>query len=921
MLQKLVPLESLLLGIEPDFVALTETWLTNEIKDFEVTPPNYVIIRKDRQTRGGGVAILLKKELSFEILPEVIGVEAIFCKLLFTSRPVFVGCVYRSPSSDKDSLQALHTYMHRYVLGARLILLGDFNLPDINWRTMQHNSACTDALIDIMLTFNLSQIVKQPTRIQGCCSNILDLVFLSDHFPADNAQVEILEGISDHEVIQGSVSIVDIPIPSNSFSAYLDFNHADDTSILDHLFHELASFELLANDSNTNVEILWASFKSVVTHCVLNYVPSKTKKTRKHNPWITREIIHCKRKVKRLRKTLKAKPTPQIRNKLSQAITKMKSQIKMSKANYFTSTLPNFLKTSPQKFWNYLNPKNRIRPAAPEESKDKANSLNNYFQSVFTIDDGNVPDVDICNTRHIEPLVVTESGVLNLLLKLDTKKGAGPDNLPNEFLRRYAEWVAKYLCILFNKSLSTCSLPQEWKIAKVAAVHKSGSEADPSNFRPISLTSTTCKLLEHIILKHLTLYLDQNHILSPLQHGFRKGLSTVTQLVELIHDISLNVDCTKQTDLILLDFSKAFDRVPHKKLIKKLEATIGAGPLTDWIDNYLSNRTQYVQVNRESSTIANVTSGVPQGSVLAPILFLIFINDLPAGIGVNVRLFADDCILYQEINAPEDHVKLNNALQFISKWCALWQMTLNVKKSALLRITRKKQVSEFVYVINNSPLPVVTEHKYLGLTLTQDFRWDIHVSHVTSAALKRLFFLRRSLASAPPETKLLAYKAFVRPVLEYANVAWFPFTNNLINALERIQRKAIRFVYNKYRITDSPTELLKKAGLLTIKNRAKLARQKFLYQLVHQQLNIDSSKYMSFKETRPTRQKHSQTLNEYQCRTDCLKYSFFPLAIREWNNLPISITNSQSLETFSSLLECYLLSSELTNSVFFLSTV
>lgn len=180
-----------------------------------------------------------------------------------------------------------------------------------------------------------------------------------------------------------------------------------------------------------------------------------------NNPWITREIIHSKRKVKRLRKTLKAKPTPQIRNKLSQAISNMKSKIKMSKANYFTSTLPNFLKTSPQKFWNYLNPKNRNRPAAPEESKDKANSLNNYFQSVFTIDDGNMPYVDICNSRHIKPLVVTESGVLNLLLSLDTKKGAGPDNLPTEFLRRYAEWVAKYLCILFNKSLSTCSLLQE----------------------------------------------------------------------------------------------------------------------------------------------------------------------------------------------------------------------------------------------------------------------------------------------------------------------------------------------------------------------------------------------------------------------------------------------------------------------------
>lgn len=238
-------------------------------------------------------------------------------------------------------------------------------------------------------------------------------------------------------------------------------------------------------------------------------------------------------------------------------------------------------------------------------------------------------------------------------------------------------------------------------------------------------------------------------------------------------------------------------------------------------------------------------------------------------------------------------------------------MTLNVKKkSALLRITRKQLISEFTYVINNSPLPIVNEHKYLGLTISQHLRWDLRVSNVTSAALKPLFFFRRSLSCAPHETKLLAYNTFIRPILEYANVAWFPFTNNLTNALERIQRKAIRFVYNKYRITDSPTHVWKKAGVLTTQNRAKLARQNLLYLLLHDQLNIDSSNYISFAETRPPRQKHSQTLNQYQCHTDCLTHSLFPLAISEWNKLPIGITNSQSLGSFSSLLECYVQSLE-----------
>lgn len=197
--------------------------------------------------------------------------------------------------------------------------------------------------------------------------------------------------------------------------------------------------------------------------------------------------------------------------------------------------------------------------------------------------------------------------------------------------------------------------------------------------------------MEHIILKHLTTYLEQKRFLSPSQHGFRGGLSTVTQLAELIHDLSSSIDNQKQVDLILLDFSKAFDRVSHKKLIKKLQSAIGNCSVVHWIKNYLSDRTQYVEINNETSSIAAVTSGVPQGSVLAPLLFLIFINDLPLNIPVTVKLFADDCILYNEINSHEDHIALNNALETVSKWCDDWQMTINAKKSALLTITRKKK--------------------------------------------------------------------------------------------------------------------------------------------------------------------------------------------------------------------------------------
>lgn len=194
-----------------------------------------------------------------------------------------------------------------------------------------------------------------------------------------------------------------------------------------------------------------------------------------------------------------------------------------------------------------------------------------------------------------------------------------------------------------HNSLATCTVPNEWKLAKIIPAHKGGSKADVTNFRQISLTCTVSKLLEHIILKHITTYLENERILSPHQHGFRKELSTVTQLMELAHDISKSIDQQKQVDLIFLDFSKAFDKVSHKKLISKLELYLGAGPIITWIKNYLSNRSQFVEVNNETSAPTQVTSGVTQGCVLAPVLFLLFINDLPTNIKTNIRPFADDC--------------------------------------------------------------------------------------------------------------------------------------------------------------------------------------------------------------------------------------------------------------------------------------
>lgn len=239
---------------------------------------------------------MIKKEIPHVKLPDVEGVEAVFCKLCFATTTFIVGCIYRSPSTDLNVLQSLHVYMQQHVKGTKLILLGDFNLPDINWHTLHHRSPCADILFDIMLSFNLTQIITQPTRVQGSSSNILDLVFLSNHFPTHNAKFEVSTGLSDHKLVLCEVPYQDSLPSSQPTKTYKDYNRADDTSIIDTLSFQLSSFKQLAHDGNTDIEILWHEFKSVVSYCISNYVPLKTKKTHKHNPWITRTVIHAKGK-------------------------------------------------------------------------------------------------------------------------------------------------------------------------------------------------------------------------------------------------------------------------------------------------------------------------------------------------------------------------------------------------------------------------------------------------------------------------------------------------------------------------------------------------------------------------------------------------------------------------------------------------
>lgn len=266
-------------------------------------------------------------------------------------------------------------------------------------------------------------------------------------------------------------------------------------------------------------------------------------------------------------------------------------------------------------------------------------------------------------------------------------------------------------------------------------------------------------------------------------------------------------------DALFIDFSKAFDTVIHSKLLYKLNLLLKNPLLVDWISSFLSSRSQYVSFNTFHSSKARVSSGVPQGSVLGPLLFLLYINDLPDTVSTKIRLYADDCVIYHVINSPDDHHTLHTSFLNFCRWCQNWQMNINFQKTAAMCFSRQKTPSMFNYSFNNYAMQRVSQYKYLGLLFTTTLSWSSHIDKTCNKALKKLGYLNRSLRLAPKETKLLTYKTLVRPILEYGATVWYPYKITDIKRVESIQKKAIRFIYRRYDRNFSPSCHLAQLGL------------------------------------------------------------------------------------------------------------
>jgi len=362
--------------------------------------------------------------------------------------------------------------------------------------------------------------------------------------------------------------------------------------------------------------------------------------------------------------------------------------------------------------------------------------------------------------------------------------------------KQLSSQLAHPLNTIFNISLSTSKIPTAWRSAIITPVFKKRIASDPPRYRPISLTSTACKILESIVKDNLIDYLNTNNLLSKQQHGFLSKRSTTTQLLDCSIDWYHNLKSRNQTDIVYLDFTKVFDSVTYTKLLYKLECYDISGHILYWIRDFLSNRTQRVKVGSSLSSYSPVCSGVPQGSVLGPILFLIFINDICNIItnDVEMKLFADDVKLYLEICNELCCSQIQCCLDNIFSWCNAWQLKLSPSKCAVLSIGYKG--FDFCYKINNIAIQHVNSFKDLGITIDQALSFESHINEICGRANQRSALIFKCFTSRDPFLLLKAFITYVRPLLEYASCLWSPFQLHLIDKIESVQRRFTKRFYS-----------------------------------------------------------------------------------------------------------------------------
>jgi len=894
-----------------DIIAITETWLTDKIQDSEINILGYQLIRQDRQKlvklRGGGVALYIRNELNALVrqdFHELNFPESLWCEINCKGEETLVGVCYRAPDSRLDQDEALYSLISK-TRDKKVIILGDFNFTELDWSGIDKLDV-SHPFVECLSDNFLNQLVDEPTR-EG---RYLDLVLSTDESSIQNLEVGEPFETSDHQVVRFSL-ILNKQEVNKKLPVY-DYFKTDYEDI--RTYAGQLKWDLRAENSSS-VEDLWNGLKADLTAIRDRFIEVK-KKSKNKCKWATRKVI-------KLRKAKKKAWNNYTKNGNSSELYEIyKSRLKQStdennkaKCTYEKKLAEN-IKQDPKSFYAYVSSKrtvaSKVGPlkdsngGAVSNNKVAADLLNTYFSSVFTKEDlANVPEPKrIFNSEEDEIFArvdITEELVLSKLSGINVGKCQGPDEIHAKLLYELRQELAKPLARLFSLALQRGRVPQDWKDANVAPLHKKGSRSKPENYRPVSLTCIIGKILEGIIKESLVLHLMRYDLIRDTQHGFTSGKSCLTNLLDFFETITKKVDEGNSVDLIYLDFAKAFDKVPYHRLCKKLAAHGIGGEVLYWVQNWLCNRRQRVCVDGEFSEWVAVTSGVPQGSVLGPILFLIYINDLDVDIVSKLGKFADDSKLGKSVDTVEDVELIRQDLAKLERWSEDWQMQFNTDKCSVIHVGRKNNLAQ--YTLNGKILKTASNDRDLGVTIDKTLKFSEQCNSVVNSANSTLGMIRRTINCKSKDIIVSLYKALVRPKLEYCVQAWRPYLRKDIDKLEKVQRRATKMIEGCGKM--SYEDRLKFTGLTTLEDRRNRGDLIEVFKTLKGFNRVDYRQFFKLVEHSRTRG-HSFKLVKSRSRLEIRKNFFSQRVVNSWNNLPESVVEAETVNSFKNRYDkCY----------------
>ena len=539
---------------------------------------------------------------------------------------------------------------------------------------------------------------------------------------------------------------------------------------------------------------------------------------------------------------------------------------------------------------------------------DKANVLNDFFSSVFVNEgDSPPPSFNINFNTILKNISITTKDMEKQLKSLKINKSPGPDGMHPRFLAECAQAISYPLKILFDATMASGKIPSKWKIAEVRPLFKKGIKSKPGNYRPVSLTSIVCKVFESFIRDALNSHLISNNLLSPQQYGFCKGRSCVTQLLNTLNYWFLYIDKNVPVDAIYLDFQKAFDSVPHKRLIEKLKGYGIRENLLSWIGDFLCFRSQFVSVNGYQSQSVPVTSGVPQGSVLGPSLFIYYINDLPKVCEALVNIFADDTKIFNSIYSSEDCSKIQSTLNSLALWSDKWLLGFNAGKCNVLHLGKNNKQHDY-YMKNGDTTTMLNKsecEKDLGVHIDKNLDFKKHISTQVKKARSTSGIIHRHIINKTANIMVPLFKSMVRPIVEYANVVWAPHQKKDIVIIESIQRnftKKIKGMKDK-----SYEERLAKLKLPSLSYRRLRGDLIEVFKIVHAVYDpiTTHSLLTRVPESSKTRKTNSFNLSKSRTNKNPYKYFFTNRVHNIWNNLPNHIVSANNINIFKNKIDSH----------------